>query len=88
MKITKTEAKLFKETHSKWLNESNFFAKFFANRVKNALLKDKGLQQAVADADKRAEDIKDRIEKISGGDKEMVKNALHPDIRKYLGLDY
>ncbi len=88
MKITKTEAKLFKETHGKWLNESNFLAKFFVNRVKSALLNDKELKKAVEDADKRVEDVKDRIEKISGGDKELVKKSIPTDVRKFLGLDY
>jgi len=88
MKITKKESILFKEAHNKWLNEGNFLAKLFARYVKSALLNDKELKQAIADADKEMEDVKDRIEKISGGDKELVKNAIPTNVRKYLGLEY
>lgn len=88
MKITKKEAVLFKETHNKWLNESGFFAKLFAKSVKNNLLNDKELKQAVYDADKKMQDIRDKIEKEADGDKEMVKDALPSNIRKYLGFDY
>ena len=88
MKITKTEAKLFKETHNKWLNESNFLAKFFVNRMKNALLNDKELKKAVEDADKHVEDARNKIESHLDNDKEAVKKYIPADVRKYLGFDY
>lgn len=88
MKITKTEAKLLKETHDKWLNESNFLAKFFVNRLKNALLNDKELKKAVEDADKRVEDAREKIESYYDKDKEAVKKYIPADVRKYLGFDY
>lgn len=88
MKITRKEAKLFKETHNKWLNESSFIAKLFAKSVKDSLLNDKDLQQAVSDADKKMQDLRDTIEKEADGDKERVKKNVPLSVRKYLGFNY
>jgi len=88
MKISKKESVLFKETHSKWLNESNFLAKLFAMRVKSAVENDKDIQQAVKDADLSLEKTKKSIESRFDGDKEAVKDAIPKDVRKYLGFDY
>ena len=88
MKITKKESILFKETHNKWLNESNFLAKMFVNRVKSALLNDKDLKKAIDDADKHLEDTRDQIESNLDYDKEAVKKYIPADVRKYLGFTY
>lgn len=88
MKLTKKEAKLFKESHNKWLNESSFLARLFLKSVTSAIKNDKDLQQSIEDADKDLEKTRNKIEKISKGDKEKVKNAIPPDVRKYLGFDY
>jgi len=88
MKITKTEAKLFKETHNKWLNESNFLAKLFVNKVKSSLLNDKDLKKSIDDADKQLEDTRNQIESNLDNNKEAVKKYIPADVRKYLGFDY
>jgi hypothetical protein len=88
MKLTKKEAKLFKESHNRWLNESNFLARLFLKQVTSSIKNDKDLQKSIEDADKDLENTRNKIEKIASGDKEKVKNAIPPNVRKYLGFDY
>ncbi len=88
MKITKKEANLFKESHNKWLNESSFLARLFLKQVTSGIKDDKGLQKSIEDADKDLEKTRNKIEKIASGDKEKVKAAIPPNVRKYLGFDY
>lgn len=88
MKLTKEQAKLFKETHNKWLNESNFLAKLFARRVAKDVENNKDIQKAVEDADKSLEKTRTKIEKSLSNDKEKIKQAIPSDVRKYLGFDY
>ena len=88
MKLTKQEAKLFKESHSKWLNESSFLAKLFLRTVVSKIKDDKDLQKTIDNADKELEKSRKKIEKIAKGDKEKVKQAIPADVRKYLGFDY
>lgn len=88
MKLKKEEVKLFKETHNKWLNESNFLARLFAKKVKSAIEKDVDLKKAVQDADISLDKTRNKIEKLLNGDKQSVKNAIPADVRKYLGFDY
>lgn len=88
MKLTKKEAKLFKESHNRWLNESSFLARLFLKQVTSSIKNDKGLQQSIEDADKDLENTRNKIEKIASGDKEKVKDAIPPNVRKYLGFDY
>jgi viroplasmin and RNaseH domain-containing protein len=88
MKLTKQEAKLFKENHNKWLNEGNFLAKLFARRVAKAVENDKDIKKAVEDADKSLEQTRTKIEKSLSNNKEKIKQAIPSDVRKYLGFDY
>lgn len=88
MKITKQEAKLFKESHNRWLNENSFLARLFLKKVTNAIKNDKDLQKSIEDADKDLQNTRDKIEKTLKGDKEKVKSAIPSDVRKYLGFDY
>jgi hypothetical protein len=88
MKLKLKEANLFKETHNKWLKESNFLARLFAKVVVNAIENDVGVLRAVSDADKALSKTRARIENRLDGDKEAVKNAIPLDVRKYLGFDY
>ena len=88
MKLTQKEAKLFKESHNRWLNESSFLARLFLKQVTSGIKNDKDLQKSIEDADKDLENTRNKIEKIASGDKEKVKNAIPPNVRKYLGFDY
>jgi len=88
MKLNKQEAKLFKESHSKWLGENYFLGKLFLRKVVNAIKNDSEIKNAIAKADKELEATRDKIEKLSKGDKEKVKQAIPADVRKYLGFDY
>jgi viroplasmin and RNaseH domain-containing protein len=88
MKLTKNESILFKETHNKWLNESNFLARLFATKVKSAIQNDKDLKKAVEDADKSVENVRKTIESNLDNDKDQVKKWISPEVRKYLGFDY
>lgn len=66
----------------------NFIANLFVKALKSALMNDKELKKMVADADKNLEDTRAKIENDCGGDKELVKKAIPPEVRKYLGFDY
>lgn len=88
MKLTKKEAKLFKESHSKWLSENYFLGRLFLKKVVKSIKNDPEIKNAIAKADKELEITRDKIEKLSNGDKEKVKNAIPLDVRKYLGFDY
>lgn len=88
MKLTKEEKTLFTETHSKWVNESNFLGRLFARAVKKGIDKDKSIQNAVANADKSLSKAQKQIEDRFNGDKEEVKKAIPLKVRKYLGFDY
>jgi DNA-binding transcriptional regulator GbsR (MarR family) len=88
MKLTQKEAKLFKESHNRWLNESSFLARLFLKQVTSGIKDDKDLQKSIEDADKDLEKTRNKIEKIASGDKEKVKTAIPPNVRKYLGFDY
>ena len=65
MKLTKKEAKLFKESHNRWLNESSFLARLFLKQVTSGIKNDKDLQKMVVQ-------MKDELEKI----KEQLNNVL------------
>jgi hypothetical protein len=88
MKLNKEEVKLFKETHDKWLKEGSVFANLFARYVARAVKNDKNIKSIVAKADKDLEKGRKSIEKTLGGDKNKVKDALPPNVRKALGFDY
>lgn len=88
MKLSKDEAQLFKESHSKWLKESSFLAKLFLRNVLSNIKNDTDLQKTIANADKELEKSRKKIEKIASGDREKVKQAIPADVRKYLGFDY
>ena len=63
---------------------SKLFAKGMSSKLKN----DSDLQNAIEKAEKNMQDARDKIEKHSDGDKESVKQNIHPDVRKALGFDY
>lgn len=88
MKLTKKEVKLFRESHSKWLNENSFLAKLFLKKVVNSIKNDPEIKNAIEKADKELEKTRTTIEKISKGNREKVKDAIPLDVRKYLGFDY
>jgi hypothetical protein len=88
MKITNEDKKLLKETHSRWLNENYFLGRLFLKKVVSAIRNDADIKKAIDTADKELEKTRDKIEKLSNGDKEQVKNAIPADVRKYLGFDY
>ena len=88
MKLTKEEAKLFKETHDKWLKEGSIFAKLFAKYVSNKVKNNKDIKSLVAKADNDLAKSRKSIEKTLGGDKNQIKDALPPNVRKALGFDY
>lgn len=88
MKLNKEQVKLFKESHSKWLNENYFLGKLFLKKVVSAIRNDADIKKAIDTADKELEKTRDKIEKLSKGDKEKVKSAIPTDVRKYLGFDY
>ena len=50
MKLTKKEAKLFKESHNRWLNESSFLARLFLKQVTSGIKNDKDLQKSILEA--------------------------------------
>ena len=88
MKLRQEEITLFKESHFKWLSESNFLARLFAKRVKRSVEKNTDIKKAVADADKSLEKSRVKIEKALDGSKEKIKDTIPADVRKYLGFDY
>ena len=88
MKLNKEEVKLFKESHDKWLSEGSVFAKLFAKYVSKSLEKNPDLKNVIAKADKDLEQSRNKIEKIAGGNKAKVKDALPKNVRKALGFDY
>lgn len=88
MKLTKEEAKLFKETHDKWLKEGSIFAKLFAKYVSSKVKNNTDIKNLVSKADNDLEKSRKSIEKTLGGDKNKVKDALPPNVRKALGFDY
>lgn len=88
MKLNKEEAKLFKETHDKWLNEGSIFANLFAKYVKRKVKNNKNIKSIVLKADKDLEKSRKDIEKLLDNDKSKVKDAIPPNVRKSLGFDY
>ena len=88
MKLTKEEAKLFKETHDKWLNEGSVFANLFARYVKRKVKNNKDIKNIVSKADRELEKSRKDIEKYLDNDKSKVKDAIPPNVRKSLGFDY
>jgi DNA-binding transcriptional regulator GbsR (MarR family) len=88
MKLNQKDAKLFKESHNRWLSESNFLGRLFVKKVMSKIKSDKDLQKTIRNADKELEKTRNKIEKISKGDKNLVKKSIPSDVRKYLGFDY
>lgn len=88
MKITKEDKKLFVETHSKWVQKESILGKLFLKGVVSSLKNNKDIQSSIKSADKAIESAKNKIEKEAGGDKELIKKSLSPEIRKALGFDY
>ena len=88
MKLTKEQAKLFKETHNKWLNESNFLAKLFTRAVEKGISKNPNIKNAINRADSAIDNARAEIEKNLNGDKEKIKKTIPLSVRKYLGFDY
>jgi len=78
-----TKGKLNEET------EKGFFSKIFARIFGSFLLKFvPGLSSAVNKTERNMEKARKKIEERAGGDKEKVKEALSPRVRKALGFDY
>ncbi|MDR9418858.1 hypothetical protein [Gracilimonas sp.] len=69
------------------MSKKQFLAKLFAKGVSSKLKKNTDLQRAIDKTDKEIEKARDEIEKAAG-DKENVKKAISPEVRKYLGFDY
>lgn len=89
MKLTEQDKNLFKETHSKWVNEAGWLANLFVRRASNNLKNDKSIQKAISDADKFTEKSKNKISNLFKGNKEEIKKALpSKDLRKSLGFDF
>jgi hypothetical protein len=88
MKLTKQEAKLFKENHDKWLNESGFLAKLFTRAVEKGVANNPNIKNAINRADSAINQAKSSIEGRFNGDKEQIKKAIPLSVRKYLGFDY
>lgn len=88
MKLTKEEAKLFKESHDKWLSENKFLAKLFTRAVEKGIAKNPNIKNAIYRADAAIDKARDEIERNFNGDKKKIKNAIPISMRKYLGFDY
>lgn len=89
MKLTEQDKNLFKETHSKWVNEAGWLGKLFLKRASKNLKNDKSIQSAISDADKFTEKSKNKISNLFNGNKEEIKKALPDrDLRKSLGFDF
>jgi hypothetical protein len=88
MKITKKEATLFKESHSRYLSESKFLAKLFTRAVKKGIDKNPNITNAIQRADSAIDNARADIEKKLNGDRDEIKKAIPLSVRKYLGFDY
>lgn len=88
MKITKKEATLFKESHSRYLSESKFLAKLFTRAVKKGIDKDPNIANAIKSADAAIDTARADIEKKLNGDRDKIKKAIPLSVRRYLGFDY
>lgn len=88
MKLTKEQVKLFKETHNKWLTESNFLAKLFTRAVEKGVANNPNIKNAINKADVAINQAKSSIETRFNGDKEQIKKAIPLSVRRYLGFDY
>jgi heterodisulfide reductase subunit A-like polyferredoxin len=88
MKITKEDKKLFKETHAKWVQKESILGKLFLRGVVSSLKNNKDIQSSIQKADKAIDNARTKIEKEAGGNKELIKKSLSPQVRKALGFDY
>jgi len=62
-------------------------SKLFAKAVSSKLKDNPDVQNAISKTERDLEKARKEIEETAG-DKETVKKALHPDVRKALGFDY
>lgn len=88
MKLTNEDKKLFKKTHDKWLSENKFLAKLFTRAVEKGISKNPNIKSAITKADSAIDNARAQIEKNLNGDKEAIKKAIPPSVRKYLGFEY
>lgn len=89
MKINEQDKNLFRETHSKWLNEGGWLANLFIKKASKNIKKDKDIQKAIYDADKFTEKSRNKISNLFKGNKDEIKKALpSKDLRKSLGFDF
>jgi len=88
MKPTNEDKKLFKETHTKWMNEGSFLSKLFLKTLEKSLKNNSSIKKSIEQADKSLENARKNIEKTAKGDKNLVKKNIPADVRKALGFDY
>jgi phosphoenolpyruvate-protein kinase (PTS system EI component) len=86
MKVTKEERDLILQTHKKYVNESNFVGKLFKYLLSKKISKDPNIKNAIKDAEENLEKIRKNVEKKAS--KEDIKDAIPPNVRKYLGFKY
>jgi hypothetical protein len=88
MKITNEDRKLFNEIYSKYKLKEGILSRLFVRALQKNIKNDKGIQDAIKDADASLERAQKTIEDRFDGDTEEVKKAIPDTVRKYLGFDY
>jgi hypothetical protein len=88
MKITNEDRKLFKEIYSKYKLKEGILSRLFVRALQKNIKNDKGIQNAIKDADTSLERAQKTIEDRFDGDIEQVKKAIPDTVRKYLGFNY
>ena len=88
MKITNEDRKLFKETYKKYKLKEGILSRLFVRALQKNIKNDKGIQDAIKNADASLERAQKTIEDRFDGDIEQVKKAIPDTVRKYLGFNY
>jgi hypothetical protein len=88
MKITNEDRELFKETYLKYKLKEGILSRLFVRALQKNIKNDKGIQDAIKDADASLERAQKTIEDRFDGDTDQVKKAIPDSVRKYLGFNY